>query len=55
MPETWAHYFHMVDTLETAHVARLAVNPKLKQGLGAVFNFHPLDTDMARLVRRGWR
>ena len=48
--ETWAHYFHMIDTLETAHVAGLAVNPKLKQGLGAVFDSHPLDTDMARLV-----
>ena len=48
--ETWAHYFHMVDTLETAHVAGLAVNPKLQQSPGAVFDFHPLDTDMDRLV-----
>jgi hypothetical protein len=48
--ETWAHYFHMVDTLETAHVAGLAVRPKLPQSPGAVFDLHPPDTDMKRLV-----
>lgn len=48
--ETWAHYFHMIDTLETAHVAGLAVSPKLPQSPGAVFDFHPGDTDMPRLV-----
>jgi hypothetical protein len=48
--ETWAHYFHMVDTLETAHVAGLVVNPKLEQSAGAVFDFHPRDSDMERLV-----
>ena len=40
----------MIDTLEIAHVAGLAVNPKLQQSPGAVFDFHPLDTDMAHLV-----
>ena len=48
--ETWAHYFHMIDTLETAHVVGLAVNPKLPESPGAVFDFHPRDTDMNRLV-----
>jgi hypothetical protein len=48
--ETWAHYFHMIDTLETAHVAGLAVNPKSPQSPGAVFDFHPRDTDLNRLV-----
>jgi hypothetical protein len=48
--ETWAHYFHMIDTLETAHVAGLAVSPKLPQTPGAVFDFHPLNTGMNRLV-----
>jgi hypothetical protein len=48
--ETWAHYFHMVDTLETAYVAGLAVNPKLPHSPGAVFDFNPRDTDMKRLV-----
>lgn len=48
--ETWAHYLHMIDTLETAHVAGLAVSPKLPQSPGAIFDFHPLDTGMDRLV-----
>jgi hypothetical protein len=48
--ETWAHYFHMVDTLETAHYAGLAVSPKLPQSPGAVFDFHPRDTRMEHLV-----
>ncbi len=48
--ETWAHYFHMIDTLETAHFAGLAVSPKLPQSPGAVFDFHPRDTDMEHLV-----
>ena len=48
--ETWAHYFHMVDTLETAYVAGLAVSPKLRQSPGTVFDFHPRDTDMKHLV-----
>jgi hypothetical protein len=48
--ETWAHYFHMIDTLEIAHVAGLAVSPKLPQSPGAVFDFHPLNTGMDRLV-----
>ena len=48
--ETWAHYFHMIDTLETAYVTGLAVNPKLPQSPGAVFDFHPRDTDMKQLV-----
>jgi hypothetical protein len=48
--ETWAHYFHMIDTLETAYVAGLAVSPKLPQSPGAVFDFHPLNTGMDRLV-----
>jgi hypothetical protein len=48
--ETWAHYFHMIDTLETAHFAGLAVSPKLPQSPGAVFDFHPRDTDMEHLI-----
>ena len=40
----------MIDTLETAYVAGLAVSPKLPQSPGAVFDFHPLNTGMDRLV-----
>ena len=28
--ESWAHYLHMVDTLETAYAFGLTINPKLK-------------------------
>jgi len=52
--ETWAHYFHMIDTLETARVAGLAVRPKPPQSPGAVFDFHPRDTDVEYLVE-AWR
>jgi hypothetical protein len=40
----------MVDTLETAHVFGLAVSPRLPQGPGAVFDFHPRDADTKQLV-----
>jgi hypothetical protein len=48
--ETWAHYFHMIDTLETAHVAGLAVSPKLPHSPGAVFDFHPSEAGMDQLL-----
>jgi hypothetical protein len=48
--ETWAHYFHMIDTLETARVVGLTISPKLPQSPGAVFDFHPRDTTVNRLV-----
>ncbi len=48
--ETWAHYFHMVDALETARAAGLAVSAKRSQSSGAVFDFHPRDTDIEHLV-----
>ena len=38
------------DTLETAHVAGLAVSPKLPESPGAVFDFNPRDTDVNRLI-----
>jgi hypothetical protein len=48
--ETWAHYFHMIDTLDTAHAVGLAVSPTMPDSPGAVFDFEPRDTDMNRLV-----
>ena len=30
--ETWAHYFHMVDTLETAFAFGLRLRPKVAKG-----------------------
>jgi hypothetical protein len=48
--ETWAHYFHVIDTLETAEFCGLVIAPQIPQTPGAVFNFHPLDVDLNHLV-----
>lgn len=51
--ETWAHYFHMVDTLETAAAHGLSVRPQISKGgarLSANINFDPHGASMDRLV-----
>ena len=48
--ETWAHYFHMIDTIETAYVGGLALSPQLPQSPGAVFDFHPSEAGMDQLI-----
>jgi hypothetical protein len=48
--ETWAHYFHMVDTLETAASFGLAVLPKASKGLKARIDFDAHRADMTRLI-----
>jgi hypothetical protein len=48
--ETWAHYFHIIDTLETAEHCGLAIIPRVPQGSTAIFNFRPLDANIERLV-----
>jgi hypothetical protein len=51
--ETWAHYFHMVDTLETAAAHGLSVKSQMSKGgagLPANINFDPHGTSMDRLV-----
>ncbi len=50
--ETWAHYFHMVDTLEIASAFGLRVRPKLKMGaeLATTIDFDPHHADMDRLI-----
>ena len=41
--ETWAHYFHMIDTLETARAFGLSVRPRVAAGgdLATKFDFDP--------------
>jgi hypothetical protein len=51
--ETWAHYFHMTDTLETANAFGLVVWPKLSKGMAARIDFDPLDVELARIIE-GW-
>lgn len=50
--ETFAHYFHMVDTLETARGFGLSVKPKVSRGadMAITIDFDPHNTDMARLI-----
>jgi hypothetical protein len=48
--ETWAHYFHMVDTLETAGAFGIRVKPSVDAGLAARIDFDPHLADMDRLV-----
>jgi hypothetical protein len=50
--ETWAHYFHMLDTLETASVFGLRVRPKLTKGaaLATVIDFDPHAADLNRII-----
>ena len=50
--ETWAHYFHMVDTLETAHAFGLTVHPKVSKGshFATKIDFDPYRAEMDRIV-----
>jgi hypothetical protein len=50
--ETWAHYFHMVDTLETAHAFGLIVRPRVSKGadLSTRIDFDAHHAAMDRLI-----
>ncbi len=51
--ETWAHYLHIVDTLETANAFGLRVRPRIGSGeeLASEVDFDPHQTeDLGRLV-----
>ncbi len=50
--ETWAHYFHMVDTLETASAFGMRVRPRVTKGadLSAAMDFDPHSANMDRII-----
>jgi hypothetical protein len=49
--ETWAHYLHIVDTLETAGAFGLKVKPRRARGaLAAAIDFDPYRAAMDRLI-----
>jgi hypothetical protein len=50
--ETWAHYFHMVDTVETAAEFGLGLDPKRQTGtdLSTVVDFDPHFADIDRII-----
>lgn len=54
--ETWAHYMHLVDTLETAGAFALSTRPKLAQGdeLDASVDFDPYRTQPFDRLVESW-
>jgi hypothetical protein len=50
--ETWAHYFHMIDTLETAFAFGMRLRPKVAKGadLSAAIDFDPYVSEMDRII-----
>jgi len=48
--ETWAHYFHMVDTLETAFAFGLRLRPKVGTDLTAAIDFDPHVSGIDRII-----
>jgi hypothetical protein len=50
--ETWAHYFHIVDTLETAAAFGVRIRPRIAAGteLAAAVDFDPYRVGMERLI-----
>ncbi len=50
--ETWAHYFHMVDTLETASAFGMRFRPRVTKGadLSTAIDFDPHSADLDRIV-----
>ena len=49
--ETWAHYFHMVDTLETAGGFGLSLGPKVAKGIElAKIDFDPHHAALDRII-----
>lgn len=51
--ETWAHYLHIVDTVETASTFELHVRPRLRHGRGepVIIDYDPYQiSDFGRLV-----
>ncbi|WP_207459375.1 putative zinc-binding peptidase [Azospirillum sp. SYSU D00513] len=54
--ETWAHYLHIVDTLETARAFGLKVRPRIKEGaeLQAEVDFNPYRTSSIEDIIETW-
>ncbi len=50
--ETWAHYFHIIDTLETARAFGIRTQPRLTnaQSLEATVDFDPYTASIDRLI-----
>ncbi len=52
--ETWAHYLHMFDTLETAYACGLQLRPQKRQEQDLVIEAAPLDADSFDQLTSSW-
>jgi len=53
--ETWAHYLHIVDTLETAAAFALKVRPRLARGhIAAAIDFDPYESRRFDQIVEAW-
>ena len=52
--ETWAHYLHMIDTLETAHACGLSLKPRKKEEPEMVITAPPLKIDSFDEIIADW-
>ena len=57
--ETWAHYLHIVDTLETASAFEIQVRPRLRapsiqEGVAIAIDFDPYETSDFETLIQGW-
>lgn len=54
--ETWAHYLHMVDTLETANAFGMRVRPRIERGpeLSTAIDFDPHDVEDLHTLVEAW-
>jgi hypothetical protein len=54
--ETWAHYLHIIDTLEMAHTFNLKISPRLKstEGLSATADRDPYGIDDMEKLLAEW-
>ena len=54
--ETWAHYLHIVDTLETAHALGLSIRPAVTKGdeLDASVDFDPYCVQAMMRLTESW-
>jgi hypothetical protein len=54
--ESFAHYLHIVDTLETASAFRLCIEPRIARGaeLSAAIDFDPRRMDGVQSILREW-
>ncbi len=55
--ETWAHYMHIIDTLETGYSFGISVNPRIEdteQEMSTRLNFDPYTTQSFDEILEGW-